>query len=71
MAFDVDGRSNTIDVSTMIIIGNRDVLIPPPNSFLIAERISSAQILEIEGGGLIFWINHAKETVSIVTEFLA
>ncbi|MHB8119202.1 MAG: alpha/beta fold hydrolase [Methanothrix sp.] len=47
--FDVDLRLNTIHVPTMVIIGNQDVLIPPPNSFLIAERIPGAQIREIDG----------------------
>ena len=59
MAFDVDERLNTIRVPTMIIIGNQDVLTPPPNSFLMARRIPGAQIREIDGAGHIFWISHA------------
>jgi pimeloyl-ACP methyl ester carboxylesterase len=70
MAFDVDGRLNTIQVPTMIIIGNQDVLTSPPNSFLMARRIPGAQIREIDGAGHIFWISHPEETVTIVTEFL-
>jgi 3-oxoadipate enol-lactonase len=70
MAFDVDLRLNTIHVPTMVIIGNQDLLIPPPNSFLIAKRIPGAQIREIDGAGHIFWISHPEETVSIVTHFL-
>jgi 3-oxoadipate enol-lactonase len=70
MAFDVDGRLNTIREPTMVIIGTQDVLIPPPNSFLIARRIPDAHLREIEGAGHIFWISHPGETLSIVTEFL-
>lgn len=70
MAFDVDERLNTIQVPTMIIIGNQDVLTPSPNSFLMARRIPGAQIREIDGAGHIFWISHPEETVTIVTEFL-
>lgn len=70
MAFDVEQRLNTIHVPTMVIIGNRDVLTPPPNSFLMAGAIPGAQIREIEGAGHIFWISHPEETVSIVTDFL-
>ena len=70
MAFDVDGRLNTIQVPTMVIIGNQDVLTSPPNSFLMARRIPGAQIREIDGAGHIFWISHPEETVTIVTEFL-
>jgi pimeloyl-ACP methyl ester carboxylesterase len=70
MAFNVDERLNTILVPTMIIIGNQDVLTPPPNSFRIAGAIPGAQIREIDGAGHIFWISHPEETVKIVTEFL-
>ena len=68
--FDVDQRLRTIHLPTMVIIGNQDLLIPPPNSFLIAERIPGAQIREIEGAGHIFWISHPEETVKMVTDFL-
>lgn len=70
MEFDVDGRLNTIHVLAMVIIGNQDILIPPPNSFQIVRRIPGAQVREIEGAGHIFWISHPEETVSIITEFL-
>jgi len=68
--FDVDLRVSTIQVPTMVIIGNRDVLIPPPNSFLLVSRIRGAQIREIDGAGHIFWISHPEETISIVRDFL-
>jgi len=68
--FDVDQRLNTIRASTMVLIGTRDVLIPPPNSFRIAHSIPGAQIREIEGAGHIFWISHPEETLSILTDFL-
>lgn len=68
--FDVEQRLNTIHVPTMVIIGNRDLLTPPANSFRIAGAIPGAQIREIEGAGHIFWISHPEETISIVTEFL-
>ncbi|VVB71776.1 Putative aminoacrylate hydrolase RutD [uncultured archaeon] len=68
--FDLDMHLDSIHVPTMVIIGNRDILIPPPNSFLIANRIPGASLREIEGAGHIFWISHPVETHSIVTEFL-
>jgi len=68
--FDVDQRLNTIRAPTMVLIGTRDVLIPPPNSFRIAHSIPGAQIREIEGAGHIFWISHPEETLSILTDFL-
>ncbi len=70
MTFDVDERLNTINVPTMVIIGNRDVLTPPPNSLRIAGSIPGAQIREIDAAGHIFWISHPEETMKIVTKFL-
>lgn len=70
MQFDVEGRLGSVRAPTMVLIGDRDVLIPPPNSFQIARKISGAQIREIEGAGHIFWISHPEETVSMVKEFL-
>ena len=69
-AFDVDQRLGTIRAPAMVIIGKQDLLIPPPNSFQIAQNIPGAQIRVIEGAGHIFWISHPEETLSIVTEFL-
>ena len=70
MAFDVNERLNTIHASTMMIIGNRDVLISPPNSFLMDRRIPGAQIRKIDGAGHIFWTSRPEKTVSIVAELL-
>lgn len=70
MAFYVGGRLNTIHASTMMIIWKRDVLISPPNSFLMDRGISGAQIREIDGARNIFCISISQETVSMVTEFL-
>jgi hypothetical protein len=50
MAFDLNGRSNTIRVPT-VIIGNQDVPTPPSNSFQMAEKIPVTQIREIDGAG--------------------
>lgn len=70
MQFNVEDGLGSIHAPTMVLIGDRDVLIPPPNSFEIARRIPGAQIREIVGAGHIFWISHPEETVSMVTEFL-
>jgi len=66
----VDERLNTINVPTMVVIGNRAVLTTAPNSFRIAGTIPGAQICEIDGAGHIFWISHPEETIRIVTKFL-
>jgi 3-oxoadipate enol-lactonase len=69
--FDVDDRLGAINAETLVITGSRDVLIPPQNSYLIAERIPHAKIRVVDGAGHIFWISHPDETGRIVREFLA
>jgi pimeloyl-ACP methyl ester carboxylesterase len=70
MNFNVQERLGSIHAPTMAMVGDRDVLIPPPNSFEIARRIPGAQIREIAGAGHIFWISHPEQTASMVMEFL-
>lgn len=68
--FDVDDRLGAINAETLVMTGNLDALIPPQNSYLIAEKIPNAKIRVIEGAGHIFWISHPVETAGIVREFL-
>jgi pimeloyl-ACP methyl ester carboxylesterase len=69
-SFQVDERLQEIRAPTMVMTGNRDVLIPPKNSYLIASRIPGAEMREIDGAGHIFWISHPEQTAKIVMEFL-
>lgn len=68
--FDVDSRLDEICVETLVMTGSLDALIPPENSYLIAEKIPNAKIRVIEGAGHIFWISHPEETARIVMAFL-
>ena len=69
-AFDIGGRLAEIRAPTLVIAGDSDILIPPENGLILAEKIPGAELREIKGAGHLFWISHPEETVVAVVEFL-
>jgi 3-oxoadipate enol-lactonase len=70
MAYDSYHRLPSIKTATLVLAGDSDVLIPPKNSRIIAERIPGARLKEISGAGHLFWISHPDETLSALMSFL-
>jgi len=54
----------------LVIAGNEDVLVPPENSKILAERIPNARLQVIEGGGHQFLIEEPDAFNNAVLEFL-
>jgi 3-oxoadipate enol-lactonase len=69
-AFDIGDRISEICAPTLVIAGDSDILIPPENGRILAEKIPGAEFCEIEGAGHLFWISHPNETYSAVAGFL-
>lgn len=69
-AYDSSARISSIKIPTLVINGEKDVLIPPENSRILAGRIHGAQLKVIDGAGHLFWISHSNETLSALTSFL-
>lgn len=55
---------------TLVLAGKEDVLIPPENSKILAERIPNARLRVIEGGGHQFLIEQPDTFNNAVLEFL-
>lgn len=55
---------------TLILTGNEDLLIPPENSTILAERIPRAQLRVIEGVGHQLFIEEPEACNRAVLEFL-
>ena len=55
---------------TLVLVGKEDVLIPPQNSKILAERIPNARLQVIEGGGHQFLIEQPDLFNRAVLEFL-
>lgn len=67
--FDTYDRLPGISVPTLIMTGADDVLIPPGNSKIIANRIPNAQLIELDNAGHLFFIEKAEEVNDALTEF--
>ena len=59
-----------ISSPTLAITGADDVLIPPQNAAMLAERIHDAQMISIDGGGHLFLIEKPRQFNDAVIKFL-
>ena len=67
---DACARLQDISSSTLAITGSEDVLIPPRNAAVLAERIPDAQMISIAGGGHLFLIEQPRRFNDAVIKFL-
>ena len=67
--FDVWDELPSIDLPTLVVQGEGDVVVDPRNAPLLAERIPGAQLRVVAGGHLFFW-NRPGEFAELVMEFL-
>lgn len=59
-----------IKAPTLVLTGSEDILIPPENSTILAERIPEARLKVIEGGGHQFPVEQADAFNGAVLDFL-
>ncbi|MGH9801013.1 MAG: alpha/beta fold hydrolase, partial [Blastocatellia bacterium] len=60
-AFDAFDRLPQLTVPTLVMTGTDDVLVPPGNSKIIAERIPNARLVEFTEAGHLFFIEKADD----------
>jgi pimeloyl-ACP methyl ester carboxylesterase len=70
VAFDAERRVSAIRAETLVLTGDRDVVVPPQNSENLAKAIPNATLKIIENGSHMFFIENAKEFNQVVIEFL-
>ncbi len=70
MSFDAESRVSQIDRPTLVLSGDRDVIVPVQNSRNLAARIPGAKLSICDGGSHTFFIEQAGEFNSMVSEFL-
>lgn len=68
--FDAEEEISGIKVPTLIITGTEDMVVPAQNSKLLAERIPGAQLITVQGGGHLFFIEKAAKFNRHVLDFL-
>ena len=67
---DACSRLQNITAPTLVITGSEDVLIPPENSGVLAERIPDARVRVIDGGGHLFVVERSQQFNEAVLGFL-
>jgi len=60
-SFDVSDRLWQIDAPTLVIAGERDVIVPPARQRALAEAIPGARFESLEGAGHIGFLSHRAD----------
>jgi pimeloyl-ACP methyl ester carboxylesterase len=68
--FDAENRLKNIKAETLILTGEKDIVVPPQNSKNLAEKIPNASLKIIENGSHMFFIENADEFNNAITNFL-
>ncbi|MFB1488848.1 MULTISPECIES: alpha/beta fold hydrolase [unclassified Thiocapsa] len=63
-------RLSEIAAPTLLMTGTEDVVIPPRNAWIIAERIAGASVIQIKGGGHGFFYQSPELTARYLAAFL-
>lgn len=61
---------SNIRMPTLVLAGDRDVVLPPENACLLAGRITGAKLQLFSGGGHLFFIEQAEQFNRTVLNFL-
>ena len=56
---------------TLVMTGDADILVPPENSRILADRIPGAELRILEGGGHIFFLEQPEATSRALLDFFA
>lgn len=70
LAFDTSDRVKNIVAPTLILTGDKDIVVPPQNSHNLAAAIPGNELRIIDGGSHMFFVEQADEFNRTVIEFL-
>jgi pimeloyl-ACP methyl ester carboxylesterase len=70
-SFDTYDRLPQIKSPTLILHGNRDILVPVENAEILHERIPGSQVRIIEGTGHCFFWERSDEVIEEIVGFLS
>lgn len=69
-SFDFEPCLAEIKAETLVLTGDRDVVVPPQNSVNLAEKIPNARLETIKNGSHMFFIENAAEFNQAVRKFI-
>jgi pimeloyl-ACP methyl ester carboxylesterase len=64
-------RPSSITVPTLIITGTDDIVRPPANSIMLAEKISGAWLVQVRGGGHYVMLQYPEQFTAVLETFLS
>ena len=67
--FDASQRLNLITAPTLVVTGSDDVVIPPANSYLLADHIPDSALEVVPDAGHGFFWEHQNPLAKLLTEF--
>jgi pimeloyl-ACP methyl ester carboxylesterase len=70
VTFETETRLSQIKAETLVLTGDRDIVVPPQNSVNLAEKIPNATLKIIENGSHMFFIENAAEFNRAVIDFI-
>lgn len=69
-AFDTSERVKNITAPTLVLTGDKDVIVPPQNSYNLAAAIPGSRLETIAGGSHMFFVEQAQEFNRLVAGFI-
>lgn len=63
-------RLDRIESPTLLVTGTEDLVEPPENSFIIAQRINSSWLVQFNGGGHGLMYQYPERLAKIITAFI-
>jgi pimeloyl-ACP methyl ester carboxylesterase len=70
-SFNTYDRLGQITMPTLVITGDADILVPPANSNILAEKIPSVSLKFVSGAGHGFFWEAPQETIALIRDFLS
>jgi 3-oxoadipate enol-lactonase len=67
----VAGELGRINIPTLVVVGNCDTLLPPPNSLRLAAGIRNAKLVRIPGTGHLITDENPDAATAAIENFLA
>jgi pimeloyl-ACP methyl ester carboxylesterase len=71
VTFDAESRVSRIQAETLILTGDRDIVVPPQNSSNLARAIPHSTLKTIANGSHMFFIENAAEFNRTVSQFVS
>lgn len=63
-------RLGSIKSPTLVVTGTKDVIVPPANAFILAQRINASWLVQFEGAGHGLMYQYPNKLASVVEDFI-